>query len=639
MGRNKGYEGYRKGEEAVFDIEEELKKLPAQPGVYLMHDKRDEIIYVGKAISLKNRVRQYFQSSRNKTAKIEQMVSRIARFEYIVTDSELEALVLECNLIKEHRPRYNTMLKDDKAYPYIKVTVAEDFPRVLVARTMKKDKNKYFGPYTSAGAVKDTIDLIHKIYKIRTCSRVLPRDVGKERPCLNYHIKQCGAPCQGYVGRDAYRENIDQVLDFLNGHYDKVLSLLEEKMTAASREMDFEKAIEYRELLSSVKKVAQKQKITSNSTQDRDIIALARDEEDAVVQVFFVREGKLIGREHFHMAAATAEDTGQILSGFIKQFYAGTPFLPKELWVQTEPEDSEIICRWLSARKGQKVHVIVPKKGEKERLVELAEKNAALVLSQDKEKIKREELRTIGAMNQVAGWLGMDRVRRVEAFDISNISGYESVGSMVVYEDGKPKRNDYRKFKIRTVTGANDYASMREVLTRRFSHGLEEKSRLRETGVEEEFGSFTRFPDLLMMDGGKGQVNIALDVMKELGLSIPVCGMVKDDNHRTRGLYYQNVEIPVDRHSEGFRLITRIQDEAHRFAIEYHRSLRGKDQVKSVLDDIPGIGDTRRKALMRHFKSLEAIRDAEVEELLKAPGMNRAAAESVYGFFRKEAGP
>ncbi len=639
MGRDKGYEGYRKGEEAVFDIEEELKKLPAQPGVYLMHDKRDEIIYVGKAISLKNRVRQYFQSSRNKTAKIEQMVSRIARFEYIVTDSELEALVLECNLIKEHRPRYNTMLKDDKAYPYIKVTVAEDFPRVLVARTMKKDKNKYFGPYTSAGAVKDTIDLIHKIYKIRTCSRVLPRDVGKERPCLNYHIKQCGAPCQGYVGRDAYRENIDQVLDFLNGHYDKVLSLLEEKMTAASREMDFEKAIEYRELLSSVKKVAQKQKITSSSTQDRDIIALARDEEDAVVQVFFVREGKLIGREHFHMAAATAEDTGQILSGFIKQFYAGTPFLPKELWVQTEPEDSEIICRWLSARKGQKVHVIVPKKGEKERLVELAEKNAALVLSQDKEKIKREELRTIGAMNQVAGWLGMDRVRRVEAFDISNISGYESVGSMVVYEDGKPKRNDYRKFKIRTVTGANDYASMREVLTRRFSHGLEEKSRLRETGVEEEFGSFTRFPDLLMMDGGKGQVNIALDVMKELGLSIPVCGMVKDDNHRTRGLYYQNVEIPVDRHSEGFRLITRIQDEAHRFAIEYHRSLRGKDQVKSVLDDIPGIGDTRRKALMRHFKSLEAIRDAEVEELLKAPGMNRAAAESVYGFFRKEAGP
>ena len=621
----------------MFDIEEELKKLPAQPGVYLMHDKRDEIIYVGKAISLKNRVRQYFQSSRNKTAKIEQMVSRIARFEYIVTDSELEALVLECNLIKEHRPRYNTMLKDDKAYPYIKVTVTEDFPRVLFARTMKKDKNKYFGPYTSAGAVKDTIDLIQKIYKIRTCSRVLPRDAGKDRPCLNYHIKQCNAPCQGYVDKESYRENITQALDFLNGHYEKVLSLLEERMLKASENMDFEKAIEYRELLSSVKKVAQKQKITSSSTLDRDIIALARDDRDAVVQVFFVREGKLIGREHFHMTVATAEDTGQILTSFVKQFYAGTPFLPKELWVQAELEDSEIICRWLSVRKGQKVHVMVPKKGDKERLVELAEKNAALVLSQDKEKIKREELRTIGAMNQVAQWLGLDRVRRVEAFDISNISGYESVGSMVVYEDGKPKRHDYRKFKTRTVLGANDYASMEEVLKRRFSHGLEEKSRIQENGVGEEFGSFTRFPDLLMMDGGKGQVNIALKVIEELGLSIPVCGMVKDDNHRTRGLYYNNAEIPIDRHSEGFRLITRIQDEAHRFAIEYHRSLRGKSQVKSVLDDIPGIGDTRRKALMRHFKTLEAIRDAEVEELLKAPGMNRAASESVYEFFRKEA--
>lgn len=621
----------------MFDIEEELKKLPAQPGVYIMHDKRDEIIYVGKAISLKNRVRQYFQSSRNKTAKIEQMVSRIARFEYIITDSELEALVLECNLIKEHRPRYNTMLKDDKAYPYIKVTVAEDFPRILFARTMKKDKNKYFGPYTSAGAVKDTIDLIHKIYRIRTCNRTLPRDIGKDRPCLNYHIKQCDAPCQGRIDKEAYRENINQALEFLGGQYDKVFSLLEGRMLQASSEMDFEKAIEYRDLIASVKKVAQKQKITSSNMQDRDIIALARDEQDAVVQVFFVREGKLIGREHFHVAVATAENTAQILSSFVKQFYSGTPFLPKELWVQTLPEDSEVIGRWLSLRKGQKVHLVVPKKGEKERLVELAEKNAALVLSQDKEKIKREELRTIGAMNQVAGWLGLRQVRRVEAFDISNTFGYESVGSMVVYEDGKPKRNDYRKFRIRTVIGANDYASMREVLLRRFSHGLEERSRLREDGADEDLGSFTRFPDLLMMDGGRGQVNIALEVLKELKLDIPVCGMVKDDNHRTRGLYYQNVEIPIDRHSEGFRLITRIQDEAHRFAIEYHRSLRGKDQVHSLLDDIPGIGETRRKALMRHFKSLEAISCAGVEELSKVPGMNRGAAESVYEFFRKEA--
>lgn len=620
----------------MFNIEDELKKLPSQPGVYLMHDAKDEIIYVGKAVSLKNRVRQYFQSSRNKSAKIEQMVSRIARFEYIVTDSEMEALVLECNLIKEHQPRYNTMLKDDKAYPYIKVTVGEDFPRVMLARTMKKDKNRYFGPYTSAGAVKDTIDLIHKLYKIRTCSRNLPRDTGKERPCLNYHIKQCDAPCQGYISKEEYGENIRQVLEFLNGRYDGVLKNLEEKMKAASDAMDFEKAIEYRDLLSSVKKVAQKQKITSSNMEDRDIIAMARDDMDAVVQVFFVREGKLIGRDHFRMSVATAETKGQILSSFVKQFYAGTPFLPKELWVQYELEDMELIGQWLSARKGQKVRITVPKKGDKERLVELAEKNAALVLIQDNERNKREEMRTIGAMNQVAQWLGLENVRRMEAFDISNISGYESVGSMVVFENGRPKRSDYRKFRIKTVTGPNDYASMKEVLTRRFTHGMEEQKQLKNQGVEKEFGSFTRFPDLLMMDGGKGQVNIALEVMEQLGLSIPVCGMVKDDSHRTRGLYYQNVEIPIDRHSEGFRLITRIQDEAHRFAIEYHRSLRSKSQVRSILDEIPGIGDTRRKALMRSFQSLDAVREASVEELCQVPGMNRAAAESVYQFFRRK---
>lgn len=620
----------------MFNIEDELKKLPSQPGVYLMHDAKDEIIYVGKAISLKNRVRQYFQSSRNKSAKIEQMVSRIARFEYIVTDSEMEALVLECNLIKEHQPRYNTMLKDDKAYPYIKVTVGEDFPRVMLARTMKKDKNRYFGPYTSAGAVKDTIDLIHKLYKIRTCSRNLPRDTGKERPCLNYHIKQCDAPCQGYISKEEYGENIRQVLEFLNGRYDGILKNLEEKMQAASDAMDFEKAIEYRDLLSSVKQVAQKQKITSSNMEDRDIIAMARDDMDAVVQVFFVREGKLIGRDHFRMSVAAAETKGQILSSFVKQFYAGTPFLPKELWVQYELEDTELISQWLSARKGQKVRITVPKKGDKERLVELAEKNAALVLIQDNERNKREEMRTIGAMNQVAQWLGLENVRRMEAFDISNISGYESVGSMVVFENGRPKRSDYRKFRIKTVTGPNDYASMKEVLTRRFTHGMEEEKKLKNQGVEKEFGSFTRFPDLLMMDGGKGQVNIALEVLEQLGLSIPVCGMVKDDSHRTRGLYYQNVEIPVDRHSEGFRLITRIQDEAHRFAIEYHRSLRSKSQVRSILDEIPGIGETRRKALMRSFQSLDDVREASVEALCQVPGMNRAAAESVYRFFRRK---
>lgn len=616
-----------------FDLEEELKKLPAAPGVYLMHDKRDEIIYVGKARILKNRVRQYFQSSRNKTAKIEKMVSRIAWFEYIITDSELEALVLECNLIKEHRPKYNTMLKDDKAYPYIRVTVEEAFPRVLFSRTMKKDKSRYFGPYTSAGAVKDTIDLIHRLWKIRTCTRNLPKDIGKDRPCLNYHIKQCSAPCQGYISEEEYRKSVDQALDFLNGKYGPVLSVLEEKMQAASDELDFEKAIEYRELLSSVKQIAQKQKITSQSMEDRDIVAMARDNEDAVVQVFFVRDGKLIGREHFHVSAPAEEDDGAIVGSFIKQFYAGTPLIPREVWVQQEFGEMEIVSQWLSKRRGQTVKFVVPKKGQKERLVELAAKNALLVLSQDKEKIKRQELRTTGAMNQIGEWLGLGHLKRIEAYDISNISGFESVGSMVVYENGKPKRSDYRKFKIRTVLGPNDYASMEEVLTRRFAHGLTEKEEL---GEENAFGSFTRFPDLIMMDGGRGQVNVALKVLDALKISIPVCGMVKDDNHRTRGLYYQNVEIPIDRHSEGFQLITRIQDEAHRFAIEFHRSLRSKGQVRSVLDDIEGIGPARRKALMRRFQSLEAVRDASLEELSKTEGMNCRAAESVYSFFHKE---
>lgn len=621
-------------QESVFDIEEELKKLPGQPGVYIMHDASDEIIYVGKAISLKNRVRQYFQSSRGKTAKIEQMVSKIARFEYIITDSELEALVLECNLIKEHRPRYNTMLKDDKAYPYIKVTVSEDFPRVMMARTMKKDRNKYFGPYTSVGAVNDTVDLIHKLYKLRTCNRNLPKDMGKDRPCLNYHIKQCDAPCQGYINKEDYAKSVQEALEFLNGRYNKLIKLLEQKMTDASEKMDFEKAIEYRDLLDSVKKVAQKQKITSSNMEDRDIIAMVKDETDAVVQVFFVREGKLIGRDHFHVSVGAEEDDRQILTSFIKQFYSGTPFVPRELWMQIEPEDREVIVRWLGAKRGQKVRIVVPQKGQKERLVELAEKNAVLVLSQDKEKIKREELRTIGAMNQVAGFIGLEHIRRVEAYDISNTSGLESVGSMVVYEDGRPKRSDYRKFKIQSVKGPNDYASMREVLIRRFTHGMEEAKKLRNDEIDEKLGSFTRFPDLVMMDGGRGQVNIALEVLEELGLDIPVCGMLKDDNHRTRGLYYNNVEIPIDKNSQGFQLITRIQDEAHRFAIEYHRNLRGKGQVKSILDDIPDIGPRRRKALMKQFKSLEAVKKASVEELMETPSMNRKSAESVYQFFR-----
>ena len=617
----------------MFNIEEELKKLPGKPGVYIMHDASDAIIYVGKAISLKNRVRQYFQSSRNKGAKIERMVTQIARFEYIITDSELEALVLECNLIKEHRPKYNTMLKDDKSYPFIKVTVEEAYPRVLFARRMKKDKSRYYGPYTSAGAVKETIELLHKLYQIRTCNRNLPRDIGLDRPCLNYHIHQCQAPCQGYVSKEEYRESVNQVVSFLGGNYEPVLQMLEKKMQDASDSLEFEKAIEYRELLSSVRAVAQKQKITNSDGEDKDVLALAKDEHDAVVQVFFVRDGRLIGRDHFYLNHVEGESKSAILGSFIKQFYAGTPFIPKELMLQCEVEEAEVIEEWLSGRRGQKVHLRVPKKGTKEKLVELAAKNAEMVLSQDRERIRREEGRTIGAMKEIAGWLGLQNATRMEAFDISNTNGFESVGSMVVFEKGRPKRSDYRKFKIRTVQGPDDYASMREVLMRRFTHGMEEEKELEKKNISTEFGSFTRFPDLLMMDGGRGQVNIALSVLRELNLAIPVCGMVKDDNHRTRGLYYNNVEIPIDRNSEGFRLITRIQDEAHRFAIEYHRSLRSKEQVHSVLDDIPGIGPARRRALMKHFQSLEAIRDADVDALQEVDSMNEAAARSVYQFF------
>lgn len=614
----------------MFDIQEELKKLPAKPGVYIMHDAKDAIIYVGKAISLKNRVRQYFQSSRNKGAKIEQMVTNIRRFEYIITDSELEALVLECNLIKEHRPKYNTMLKDDKSYPFIKVTVQEEYPRVLFARLMKKDKCKYFGPYTSAGAIKDTIELINKLYKLRTCNRNLPRDIGNERPCLNYHIKQCNGPCQGYVTKEEYRSQVHEAIAFLDGNYDPVIKMLEQRMQDASEKMDFEAAIEQRELLNSVKQIAQKQKITMSDGEDKDIIAMASDDTDAVVQVFFVRSGRLIGRDHFYLRVAPHDTKGMVLDSFIKQFYAGTPFIPKELMIQEEVEDCEVIEQWLSKKRGQRVHIRVPKKGTKEKLVELAARNAELVLSQDKEKIKREEGRTIGAMKEIAGLLDLENVVRVEAFDISNISGFESVGSMIVYEKGKPKRSDYRKFKIQSVKGPDDYASMEEVLTRRYSHGLAE---LEEAKQEKEFSSFSRFPDLIMMDGGKGQVNVALRVMNNLKLNIPVCGMVKDDNHRTRGLFFNNEEIPIEKSSEGFRLITRIQDEAHRFAIEYHRSLRSKQQVHSILDDIDGIGPARRKALMRTFKSLEAIRDASLDELAKAPSMNANSAKKVYDFF------
>lgn len=605
------------------DFEEELKKLPDCPGVYIMHDDTDTIIYIGKAVSLRKRVRQYFQPSHDEGIKKKQMVENIDHFEYMITDSELEALVLECNLIKEHTPKYNTMLRDDKTYPYIKVT-GEDYPRVMMARQMKKDKSKYFGPYTSMGAVKDTIELLNKIYGIRTCNRVLPRDIGKNRPCLNYHIHQCDAPCQGYVSKEEYTEKIRGVMEFLGGSYQPVMSYLQGKMEEASENLEFEKAIEYRELLNSVSQIAQKQKITNTDGEDKDVIAMAADDTDAVVQVFFVRNGKLIGRDHFHLHVGTEDKETEILTEFVKQFYSGTPFIPREIMLQSPVEDMEILEQWLTKKRGKRVYLRVPQKGMKEKLVDLAAKNAMLVLSQDKEKLKREEGRTIGAVKEIQELLGLQGLMRMEAYDISNISGFQAVGSMVVYEKGKPKRSDYRKFRLKNVDGPNDYASMEEVLTRRFVHGM-----------EKEDEGFRRFPDLIMMDGGRGQANICLKVLENLRLNIPVCGMVKDDRHRTRGLYFNNVEIPIDTHSEAFKLITRIQDEAHRFAITYHKSLRSKEQVHSILDEIPGIGPARRKALMQHFASLEEVKNATIEQLEQVPTMNRISARQVYEFFQK----
>lgn len=620
----------------MFDIQEELKKLPKCPGVYIMRDATDNIIYVGKAINLHSRVRSYFRKNIGRGPQIDKMVTLIHRFEYIVTDSELEALVLENNLIKEHSPRYNTMLKDDKTYPYIKVTLGESYPRVLFSRTMKKDHSRYFGPYTSAAAVKDTIELINKLYQLRTCNRNLPKDCGNDRACLNYHIRQCMAPCQGNISEEEYGERVKMALDFLNGSYQEILKELAHKMEQASEELEFEEAIRYRDLYNSVQQISLKQKITDSDGEDKDIIALASDDRDAVVQVFFVRAGKLIGRDHFYMTHVSETPRPQILLDFVKQFYAGTPFIPKELMLQEEIEDTEILEQWLTRRKGSRVYIRVPKIGTKEKLVELAARNAQLVLSQDKERLKREEGRTIGAVKEIGSLLGLSDLNRMEAYDISNISGFANVGSMVVYEKGKSKRSDYRKFRIKTVSGPNDYACMKEVLTRRFLHGMEEQKELKEKEIDNEFGSFTKFPDIIMMDGGKGQVNIALSVLEELDIHIPVCGMVKDDNHRTRGLYYNNREIPIDRDSEGFKLITRIQDEAHRFAIEYHRSLRSKSQVKSVLDEIPGVGPSRRKALMKNFKSIEEIKNADVEALANVPEIPRHIAEGIYAFFRKE---
>ncbi len=624
----------------MFDIQEELKKLPPKPGVYIMHDDKDAIIYVGKAVNLHNRVRSYFRKIVGRGPQIDQMVRQIARFEYIVTDSELEALVLENNLIKEHMPKYNTMLRDDKTYPYIKVTVQEDYPRILFSRQIKKDKARYFGPFTSGLAVRETIELLNRIYGLRDCSRTLPRDIGKERPCLNFHMQRCCGPCTGEISREEYRKKADAALEFLSGSYGPVVRDLTEQMNRASEEMRFEDAIRFRDLLQSVKSVSQKQKMSDAPGENRDIIGAAVEKEnadaDGVIQTFFIRDGRLIGREHFYMAHVGGKSEAELMADFIQQFYAGTPFIPREIMLPEEPVGRGLLEEWLTLRKGSKVSLVIPKKGQKSRLVDLAVENAALILKGDRERMKREEGRTIGAVRELEELLGLSSCQRMEAYDISNISGFANVGSMIVYEKGKPKRSDYRKFRIKTVAGPNDYACMKEVLTRRFSHGMEEMKELEEKNLDRTLGSFTRFPDLLMMDGGRGQVNIALEVLKELGLSIPVCGMVKDDNHRTRGLYYNNIEIPIDRHSEAFKLITRVQDEAHRFAIEYHRSLRSKSQVTSRLDEIPGVGPARKKALMKQFASIQEIMEADEETLASVPGISGKQAQEIWNYFHRE---
>lgn len=619
----------------MFDIEEELKKLPAKPGVYLMHNAQGEIIYVGKARILKNRVRQYFQSGYKKTAKIEHMVSHIEYFEYIITGSELEALVLECNLIKEHRPRYNTMLKDDKGYPYIRVTVQEDYPRILFCRNVKRDKSKYFGPYTSAGSVKETIELLQKIYKIRTCNRLLPRDIGKDRPCLYHQIHQCDAPCDGLISKEEYRKNVERMIEFLNGNDKTILHDLEDKMKQAAQNLEFEEAAQYRDLMLHVKRIGEKQKINDTNGDDRDIIALGGDGREAVVSIFFIRNGKLLGRDHFHMSSVEGSSYAEILGDFVKQFYMGTPFIPKEILTQVEIMDREILEKWLSDKRGSKVSISVPKRGNKYQMMRMAKENAENVLIKDGEKLKREEKRTIGAMHELEELLGLKGLVRMEAFDISNTNGFENVASMVVFEKGKAKRSDYRKFKIRSVTGPDDYACMEEALTRRFRHGLEEKKEYEEKGISDAYGSFNRFPDILMMDGGKGQVNIALKVLEKLEISLPVCGMVKDDNHRTRGLYYNNEIVEFPKNSEAFLMITRLQDEAHRFAIEYHKNLRSKGQVHSILDDIKGIGPARRKALMKYFKDIGKIREASVDELMKVEGITKNVAKEIFSFFHE----
>lgn len=616
----------------MFDIPAELKKLPESPGVYIMRDKTDDIIYVGKAKILKNRVRQYFQNSANHSLKVKQMVSNIDHFEYIVTGSEVEALILENNLIKKHNPKYNILLKDDKTYPYIKVTTNEMFPRVFVTRKLLKDKNKYFGPFTNSSAVKENIALIDKIWQVRRCSKVFPRDIGKGRPCLNYHIGQCKAVCTGKVSEEEYNKMIGEILDFLGGKTENVVKNLTSKMLKYSAEMEFEKAAEVRDTIESIKILNQKQIIENLHIDDRDVIGFARGIRECIMQIFFIRGGKITGREHFMLEECEDVEDKELMTQFVQQFYSGTPFILKEVILQCEIDDFDLISQWLSEQKGQRVNVLVPQKGERKSLVLMAQNNAKIVLDKFGAEIRREHKRTKGALEEIQKALNIDfELNRIESYDISNTQGFESVASMVVFENGLPKRSDYRKFKIKTIIGPDDYGSMEEVITRRFTRYINETS-----GDENvKKAGFDKKPDMIFLDGGKGQISAVQKALTNLNLYVPVCGMVKDDRHRTRALMYNGEEIELPYTSEGFKLLTRIQDEVHRFAIEYHRKLREKKQVHSILDDISGIGSVRRKALMKHFGDINAIRRAEVEELQQVDGMNIKSAEAVYNFFRK----
>lgn len=611
----------------MFIIEDELKRLPDLPGVYLMKDETGHIIYVGKAINLKNRVRQYFQNSKNHAIKVKKMVQHIASFEYIVTRSEVEALVLECNLIKKYSPKYNIRLKDDKTYPYIKINIQDPFPRMMVVRQMKKDGAKYFGPYTNVNAMWELVDIIKNNWQLLTCSRNLPRDIGKERACLNYHIGKCHAPCEGKISQEDYRKMINEVVDFLSGKYKEIIKKLQGEMQEASEQLAFEKAAALRDKILAIEKVEQKQTATLSSMLDQDVIAFAKSPEDTLIQVYFVRQGKLVGREHFYLQDTEDEVIEDIFRDFIVQFYANATFIPKEIVIERTPREVEVLAKYLAEKKGSKVQLITPQKGEKHGLMALASKNAEVTLSQFGDQMKKEQERTFGALEELKTAIGLEQVPyRMEAYDISNTQGVQSVGGMVVFEGGKPLKSDYRKFKIKSIFGPNDYGSLEEVLNRRFNR----------MQIEEEENSFTKIPDVILMDGGKGQVHVAEQVVAKFGLSIPVCGMVKDDRHRTRGLLYEGREIILDSHSEAFKLITRVQDEVHRFSIEYHKKLRGKAQIQSVLDDIPGVGKERKKLLMLHFKSVDQLRAASLSEIEQVDGIPHQVASNIYHFFHKE---